>query len=547
MHYLRLILVSAALVSTPFAQDQVQRQERITPTDAPNRSKLTKQQQAQVRQLLESAEAGAAALDAASRIVAYADLARAYQDADKSKAISLLESALAACRDLQLESADKTLNNMIQRQLQSRIVRDLAALAPEKLDLLMDQLTPDMRASALEPMVNYYVKANRIDRATEIVTYVAQESEMPYMSAITLMSQFGHDRTDELRSLFVSSLTSYQSHQHTSTFRSNGDFPDMVTKFQDQLPPALLQQAVDEILSQAKTADEKFGGMTISVASSQGAASFQSAYDFRLFQLAPVLKRIDAERAERLLKERQDVSTLASKYPEAMNSLNSNGPTGGNMSMMVSMGGGPPSSQGESQKPTALERQRAAQIVEDSAKHPQEALANAAMLSAPIALDTYLAIARAAQKHNPSDALAALDKAMPLIPKVALEEQMRRGQQITSLYLQLGDTDKAKNSLEQSLAVADRLYKKDSNADDPNRAPKGYWASTDGYRVILMNAQQIDPAWATTLLKEIPDDGIRVFNEIAMANAISGKPTSGSQIMSSFKNGGVSTHTESAK
>jgi hypothetical protein len=50
---------------------------------------------------------------------------------------------------------------------------------------------------------------------------------------------------------------------------------------------------------------------------------------------------------------------------------------------------------------------------------------------------------------------------------------------------------------------------------------------------------KVDPAWAMNLLKQIQDDSIRVFNQIAMANAMAGSPSPGFQVISSFKNGGT--------
>src|SRR5512147_3015020 len=102
--------LAAGAVGT--AQDiQMQQVQRRASADAPAKPKpLTKEEQLRVKQLLESAEAGAAGLDPASRVISYAELARAYQLNDKKKAVELLELALPACRDLQLESADKRLN-----------------------------------------------------------------------------------------------------------------------------------------------------------------------------------------------------------------------------------------------------------------------------------------------------------------------------------------------------------------------------------------------------------------------------------------------------
>ena len=537
-----LIWLLGAGLAQDRIQQQVQQVDRGGPGSAAEKKlkPLTKEQQLRVKQLLESAEAGTATLDGPSRVMSYSQLANAYQRTDKKKAIELLEAGLNATRDMQFESADRHLNDMLTQQLQRRIVTDFAALAPERLDPLMDQLSADTRAVALEFMVPYYGKTNQFQRVIDLVMSVSQASEMPYGSATALMALLGREHSDQVRALFVSSLASYQSHEHTNRF-STKDFPDMVAKFQDQLPTALLQQAVDEVLDQAKKQDEKMDGMTVSLASSKGAASFNSAYDFRLFQLAPALRRIDPERAEKMIQERQDVNTLSSKYPQGMNSFNPQDGSGGNMSMSVGMGGGSGGGgrAGGPPGPSAYERQQMGQIMEGAKKHPQDALASIATLGPEMGLQAYLQLARVAREDNPSVSEAALDKAKPLVEKVLLQQQMMAIQQISNVYVQLGDTDKAKSALESGLGVADRLYKKDTDGDNPNQAPKAYWASTNGYRAVLADAQKIDPAWATNLLKEIPDDGVRVFNQIAMANAISGGRTGDVQIISKFKNGGT--------
>jgi hypothetical protein len=156
-----------------------------------------------------------------------------------------------------------------------------------------------------------------------------------------------------------------------------------------------------------------------------------------------------------------------------------------------------------------------------------------------MAVDAYVLIANVTEEDNRSVCNAALEKASQLIERVPLTQQMLNMQAITSVYLKLGDTEKAKGSLERSLSVAKRLYERDTDADDPNQAPTAYWASTNGYRSVLGNAVKLDPAWAMTLLKQIPDDSIRVFNQIAMANAMAGSPSQGFQVISAFKNGGV--------
>jgi tetratricopeptide (TPR) repeat protein len=538
-----LTLSSIALSQQQQVQmNQVQVQQG-GPADTGKPKPLTKEEQRRVQQLLEGAEAGTASLDAASRIISYTELARAYQLSDKKKAVELLESALSSTRNLQLESANERLNDQLKRQLMQRVVRDFSAVAPERLDALMDEVPAETRANAIELLIPYYGKTNQLGRANELVMRVAQEGEMPYPSASALMGLYGKDRSDEVRALFVSSLASYQAHEHTSSFRSGNDFPDMIAKFHEQLSNPLAKQAIDEVLAQAKKADEKTRGSSISLASGKGAVSFDSTYGFRLFQLMPTLRTIDPQAAEKLLKEQQDVNTLAAKYPDGMDSLRSGDGQSGNMLMTVGMGGGSGGGGGARRGGPAsaspLELQRMAQITEDAQKHPQDALANAAALSPELAGQAYVSIARVTQKSEPSVARAALAKASALLDKAPLEQQLIAAQNITDLYMKMGEKEKAKDTLDQSLAVANRMYKKDTDADDPNTAPKAYWASTNGYRSIMSNAGKIDSSWAMNLMKEVPDDGIRVFNQIAMANALLGTPGGGFQIITATK-GGVS-------
>ena len=547
MRTLAIFCAALTVSSIAFSQQQQVQMNQVQvqqggPAQSAKSKPLTKEEQRRVRQLLEGAEAGTASLDSASRIISYTELARAYQLTDKKKAVELLESALSSTRNLQLESANERLNDQLKRQLMQRVVRDFSAVAPERLDALMDEVPAETRANAIELLIPYYGKTNQLGRANELVMRVAQEGEMQYPSASALMGFYGKDRSDEVRALFVSSLASYQSHDHTTTLRSGSDFPDMIAKFHDQLPNALAKQAIDEVLAQARKADEKNGGASISLASGKGAVSFDSGYAFRLFQLMPTLRRVDPQAAEKLLKEQQDVNTLASKYPDGLDSLRSGDGQSGKMSMSVGLGGGGGGGGGPRGGPamaSPLEMQRMAQITEDAQKHPQDALANAAALSPELAGQAYLSIARVTQKSEPSVARAALAKASALLDKAPLEQQLIAAGNITDLYMKMGETEKAKDSLDQSLAVANRMYKKDTDADDPNTAPKAYWASTNGYRSIMSNAGKIDSAWAMNLMKEVPDDGIRVFNQIAMANALLGTPGGGFQIVTATK-GGVS-------
>ena len=168
-----------------------------------------------------------------------------------------------------------------------------------------------------------------------------------------------------------------------------------------------------------------------------------------------------------------------------------------------------------------LEMQKAAKIAEDAEKHPQDALANAGTIQDPrLRANAYMSVAQPNLKKQPSVAKQALDKAADTIDKVDSEQQVMLYRDLISNYMRMGETDDAKKYIEKGIGAAAKVFKEDTNADDPNQAPKAYWPSVAGWRSMLSMASDISPLWASTLLKEIPDDEARTLCQLGIATAL---------------------------
>lgn len=204
-----LLLVLSALGGAQRDKQGPSKEARKSKAE-PTKSKLTTAQQRQVKQLLESAEAGLADLDPASRIVGLADLSQAYRVTDKAKAIDLLETALKSARDLQLDSGNRAAEQ-VQHNLEPPIIRDLATLAPELLDPMVDDMPTQIRRIALGALLPYYEKSNQLGRAYDLLMRTAQEDEMPYDVAASLMKALAPKHPEDVRSLFVSALSSIKT------------------------------------------------------------------------------------------------------------------------------------------------------------------------------------------------------------------------------------------------------------------------------------------------------------------------------------------------
>ncbi len=285
--------------------------------------KLTEQQKRGLS-LLESAEGAAGGFEAPSRIVAYTQIARVYQTNNKKKAVDLLQQAYESLRTLQLDSPNKRLNETVTQRLQEQVLNQFISLAPEHVDGLVDQMDPTMRTAALQLLLPYYEKQKNLDRPVAILMQLAVEAEMPYGIVDDVMDKLGSANPDQIRELFLASLTSYQNHEHTDLSGST-DFASLIAKAYGKVPNESVATAIDEVLSQAKKADEKNSDVSISLGFEKGAVQFKSSYDMQLFAVLPTLEQVDPEKAKRLLKENEDVNTFASKYPGGMNSLSKNG------------------------------------------------------------------------------------------------------------------------------------------------------------------------------------------------------------------------------
>jgi hypothetical protein len=540
---LMAVLVLGSVCAAQVAVEQQVQSQSIRAGAEPSKPKPTPEQLERGRQMLQTAEAAAGGLEGGMRAYALLQVARAYQPTDRKKALDLLEQALAAARGMD-EDKMRT-----RDRLQRQIVQAIVPLAPQRADELLDQVPPEARGEVLTALLSYYQKNNELDRAMQVVYRIAAEGEVPYDAVGRILDALSLERASDAQQLFAITARSFADHPpKAGTFRmGGGDFSSLVLKEWKKLPKEMVLDAVHEILKQAQgTGDDSSPRASVSVASPSGAVAFNSMYEFRLFQMLPILRQLDESEAKKLVKQYQDVQTLAGKYPEGMDSLSPPPqPGSGNSgtSFSVSMGGGPgPSRAGAGTPPASpspLMMQQAARIVQDSEKHPQDALANAqALPDTGLRASTLMGIAQTNARKNAGAAKEALGKAMDLISDVPVPQQVMMVGNVARLYLELEDTASARKAIEKGMTIADKAYKQDTNADDPNTALKAYWPSTEAYRSMLRLAGRISPGWAMELANGISDPEMKAMVQIALAEAWLDVPSGGSTIMSNTKSGG---------
>ncbi len=466
-------------------------------------------------QMLQVAEADAGALQGGTAAFALLQVARAYGKSDKPHAIELLHRALAATRSVDNDEYD----GLGQRsRLQWYILRELINYSPRQVDEFLPEIEPDARQRVLDSLLVYYESHKQLDRAIEMLYRIAAQNEMPYDTALRLMRLLPPSKGSELLQIFTTALGSYRDHREHAPV---GDFSALIVNFRTQLPPATVREAIDEVFAQAEQLLKDGVRITSGLGTPQGAITFHSLYEMRLFQLLPTLKELDPAAADKLLRDHPSVAAMLEKYPLGIESLR-----------LPNASDAPPADKGrravwkirgthDTLSSRMTEFSKGLKIAAGAAEHPSDALANVnSITDATMRCYALDGIARAALTKDRSTAKSATQQLTDCITSAeGLDIQLMLLRSAIDLYLRLHDDDSAKSTLTRGVVLAEKAYKQDSDAEEPNRAIKAFWPSTAAYRWFCSEAAELSPALAAEISAQISDPELRVMGEIAVAQA----------------------------
>jgi len=170
-------------------------------------------------------------------------------------------------------------------------------------------------------------------------------------------------------------------------------------------------------------------------------------------------------------------------------------------------------------------------ILKQAESDPTQAIAQASALPLTIAswmqsprANTLESIARMTMKKQPASARLALADLRKAITDLPLRDQFKYISSAADIYLQMDDKDKAEDVVSDGLGIAARLLDHDINPDDPNKALKAWWPSTDAYRRLVEIETKISHPATAKLLQEIKDPDVRALESIMFARALLGLP-----------------------
>jgi len=480
-------------------------------------------------QTLESAESQSRGLEAPMRSYGLLQIAEAFAASDPGKARGLLQDAFSASLAIQDDPFSK-------ENLQQDIFRALLPISLSDVEERLTQAEARARKQASDSIIARYIEKKQFDKAFDLVQLVTSLDEFPYLAAGRLLDALPAEMNAEKQTLFGSAVASYRVHEHKGAFGTVGEssLTGLVVRFGDSIPPKLALEAIDEILSQARKNEDKF---SVTVGGEGGSATFNSNYEYQLFSLLPLLRKLDESGANRLIDENAALKPAMRQYPDGMNSVSPKPaatpgqdatPPRRSTSYSVSDNG----NKASSEETMRQEMQRRSDLILKQAESdPTQAIAQASALPLTIAswmqsprANTLESIARMTMKKQPASARLALADLRKAITDLPLRDQFKYISSAADIYLQMDDKDKAEDVVNDGLGVAARLLDHDINPDDPNKALKAWWPSTDAYRRLVEIETKISHPATAKLLQEIKDPDVRALESIMFARALLGLP-----------------------
>jgi hypothetical protein len=408
-------------------------------------------------------------------------------------------------------------------QLQISALADLLAVDEAKAESLLPRSEPMVRQLLSLQIISDAAHAGQFDRALRFLNQLPLDLGFPYGAATELMLVLPPERNAQKQEIFLRAMA---SDREAPTLSIGGDdFASMVVRFWRHLPPATTLAAIRQVLDEAQS-----DKAPITLRSASASVSFNSAYEYRIFELLPILRELDNAEAEKLLEASVQAKTQLERLPNGIQSLD---PTirdtplkDGERSDITSAIGA--QGLGSLLRQADPNNSRVQEIAHMAETDPRRAIAAAASLPSTasqtdLRVETLIAIARRTMNSNPSAARDALEQ-MATSLKDSTASSLKNGLnnywvEGIDISIQIGEVALAQRLLKSGMEQAEKLREEDADEDNPNLALKASWPSAAAFSRLVSAALHIAPQTALTAVKEIPDPQLQMICEIRLAAA----------------------------
>lgn len=481
--------------------------------------------------VLKEVQAEAHALDPASRAFVLWEASHGFARIDETKATILLTKAFQATLFLdseQIRACPEVEGCGTKSWLQKHILRDLMKQSHSFDETYLSKMEEGARMSLTPDLFQYYLEKRQFDKSLELFAEAATDDKYPYEEASTLISGLPSERAQDRAAVF-SRVLGHFAGVGSSSRGDTAAFCEVIVQTWNKLPPALVLRAIDRVLQAAQDADDEESGIRVEMSSKKGDAVFSSQYAAWAFQLLPVIEHLAPATARDLTDKVDDLSSASKEYRQRLKSA-IDAPSAelddAESVNIVARADAAQDTLGQLNNQILREER---QIERETAEDPQQALSDAMSLplTHPLApgvsprASTLKDIAIRLARVNPSISKTAMQEISKL-SNIPLFTRARLLGDLPQIYLNIGDEEGARDTLNELVKLARQLFDHDSDSADPNQSFKGMWPSTDIWRKCLKAAAKLNPSPAQEIIHDIPDFEIQVFERVTLGNFMIG-------------------------
>jgi hypothetical protein len=440
---------------------------------------------------------------------------------DKARAKELIEQALAASAVLPTSSSAR-----VREEFQAMAVRELVKVDLEAAIEAMGMLTPlpadedDPRAGAVEAIVGRLVAGQEVDRAGEVIGRYGMAGAFPYEAMPGLLKALPEE--DPRRDLwFAQTLGAFTQSPNLAAMER------LVRQFRPGRKGGMGAQTFEtavRAMVRAALDGRGLGRTSMTMTTAKGTVHLTDPQEVALFSLADLALGVDPDLLERMKGERAELRAALEQFPRGRATMDVNGEAVTTLGT-IEPGQDAAAARARMQR-LAVETMKFQEVMTYLRSDPERAIAAARQIpTARLAVRSYGTIAMNQDAKEPGAMLSVVRKCAAALGELKDEGARASGwATLANAAQRAKDEGLAREYLLKGLEDARRLYETDTDAREPNVAPRPLWPSAVVFRAIFYRAAHLLGGEAETFLERIPDAEIATLARIEMAAAWLGVP-----------------------
>jgi hypothetical protein len=521
-----LLLTLIAITTAAGAQEQ---RRIVRAPNAEPRVQLTpaqkKKQQELMKQFITRAASTAKDLSNNDRAFLLARLADASAKSDPARAKAWAEEAF--------QLADSMPQNMQRGQT---VMQSVLAVSKIDIDRAMQMLTqvdpppanaspgiPDLR----DPISTMVFQAqwkksgvNGLDAIQSTAHQLGDSGFYPYM-AITPIIRQAASKDKERAAVLAQDALNFLNTRRTSTIETQ-HVAGFIRNAAEFMPAAVIKETIEKLVKDAGQTKEEGLQIHAEIADDKGNRAEFGARGLMLMQLLPVVRRINPEWAEKLIKENAELQQLAVQAE--------NNPAEMRVTARI---GGPGEDDNNGPPRDMREEMNAMEVDQLAARDPQQALKLSNEINDPVLrAASHAKIAGELNRTDPQEAAALLKSAREAMAQATTpRDKLMIIAGLAQAQAAMKDVDGLTDTLKRGMAMGEEMFRKgvDQRPNAPVFAQPGY--ELMGRLVAI--AAKADAVLATSRIDEIRTPMLQAMMLVNAARAVDpdGGPLDGPGVM----------------